>query len=464
MGLEGRANTMIGVSSAYLVVAWIAFSLRTVVKGYIMRSFGLDDWLMVITILIFTADSGLLIAIGRDLKDVEVATVYVTYQVFQFAFYTLGNVFLKASLAITFNRILLERWQRIVVQVCVGIHTAFGLATFFFTIFRCGSPTNFYSRYHHSMCVSWDAMQGIQYTNSVINTSADWLLTLLPIFALRAMKMNHQAKISACFILVLGCVSSVMSMPRFGFIQALGGMESKFWTNAYPVAVLSVAEVGTGIAAACLLTLRPLIRSWRERSDHSSDNLRLDAMEEAEFGEAKAVSVRSISASSVSDGTDSMHKVKSIPAPVVINATEVDITPQPSPVETFVRRRSSCRAPDDATLHEDEDAISREEVTIQRSEQRQQPEQRQQSQSPELTQRITEDSGVRPWVKPVQIETKKAARDRKRLTWNDLHAQWNNMHVSRAAYHGPVKEAPKPKRMSLKRLTMLFPNWEVEKE
>lgn len=96
MGLEGRANTMIGVSSAYLVVAWIAFSLRTVVKGYIMRSFGLDDWLMVITIvcnknrsppqiiiltrsqLIFTADSGLLIAIGRNLKDVEVATVYVT--------------------------------------------------------------------------------------------------------------------------------------------------------------------------------------------------------------------------------------------------------------------------------------------------------------------------------------------------------------------------------------------------
>lgn len=51
MGLEGRANTMIGISAAYLAVAWIAFSLRTIVKARIMRSFGLDDWLMVVTMV-----------------------------------------------------------------------------------------------------------------------------------------------------------------------------------------------------------------------------------------------------------------------------------------------------------------------------------------------------------------------------------------------------------------------------
>lgn len=87
---------MIGVSAAYLVIAWIAFSLRVVVKGYLMRSFALDDWLMVIAMvrfedtgllgigrltcsqLIFTVDSSLLIVIGRNLKDVQMATIYVT--------------------------------------------------------------------------------------------------------------------------------------------------------------------------------------------------------------------------------------------------------------------------------------------------------------------------------------------------------------------------------------------------
>ncbi|KEQ68288.1 hypothetical protein M436DRAFT_32965, partial [Aureobasidium namibiae CBS 147.97] len=261
---------MIGVSAAYLVIAWIAFSLRVVVKGYLMRSFALDDWLMVIA-MVRVKDNGLL-EIGRLTCSQLIFTVdsnstarqpYADshqYQVFQFAFYTLANVFLKASLAITFNRILLEKWQRLTVQVVVGINTAFGLAFFFVMLFRCGDPMDFYARYNHSMCVPWEAMQGLQYTDSVINTLASWTLAILPIFALRAMKMNHQAKISAGFILVLGCVSSIMSMPRFGFLYALGGTGGQFWTMAYPVAVLGGAEVGTGATAACLLTLRPLIR------------------------------------------------------------------------------------------------------------------------------------------------------------------------------------------------------------
>jgi hypothetical protein len=51
MGLEDRASAMIGISAAFLVIAWVAFSLRVVVKGYIMRSFALDDYLMVIAMV-----------------------------------------------------------------------------------------------------------------------------------------------------------------------------------------------------------------------------------------------------------------------------------------------------------------------------------------------------------------------------------------------------------------------------
>ncbi|KAG9649483.1 hypothetical protein KCU95_g1671, partial [Aureobasidium melanogenum] len=458
MGLEGRANTMIGVSAAYLIVAWIAFSLRAIVKGHIMRSFGLDDWLMVVAMFVFTVDSGLLITIGLDLKDVEVASIDVTYQVFQFAFYTLANVFLKASLAITFNRILLERWQRRTVQVTVAIHTAFGLATFFTIIFRCGNPMDFDARYRHSMCISWDAIQGVQYTNSVINTIADWVLALLPIFALRAMKMNHQAKISAGFILALGCVSSITSMPRFGFIHALGGMGKEFWTMSYPVAVLGVVEVGTGATAACLLTLRPLIRSLRERSEHShsSNNYKLDDMEEAEVGQAKAVSLKSVSATSVmSSSKDSMHKVKSIPAMVVVATAEADTTSQTLSVETSqLRRRSSCKPMDELTLRGD--SFSIEEPISEQSDE-------DQPQSAELTHRITADSDVRPWKQPT-IETAKAAQDKKRLTWTDIHTQWSGAHSGRTACHGPEqKEANKPKRISIKRVSKILAEWSWDK-
>lgn len=400
------------------------------------------------------------------------------YQVFQFAFYTLANVFLKASLAITFNRILLEKWQRLTVQVVVGINTAFGLAFFFVMLFRCGDPMNFYARYNHSMCVPWEAMQGLQYTDSVINTLASWTLAILPIFALRAMKMNQQAKISAGFILVLGCVSSIMSMPRFGFLHALGGTGGQFWTMAYPVAVLGVAEVGTGATAACLLTLRPLIRSWRERSEHSpsvSSNHKDGDEEKAEVGQARAVSLKSVSAISVQSSThDSMHKVKSIPATIVIETAEVK--PASAQLSTATetmkaRRRSSVKPTMLASAPTSADATLVPEKP----------------QAPPLVHRMTQDSDVRPW-RPAAASSAPKVKDSatKRLTWNDMHAQWNNFHSARTACHGPVaaataaaaaekdkaaaaakegeeKVAEKPRRISLKRVSGILREWSWDK-
>jgi hypothetical protein len=408
------------------------------------------------------------------------------YQTFQFAFYTLANVFLKASLALTFNRILLERWQRITVQVTVAINTVFGLTFFFITIFRCGNPMDFNSRYNQSMCIAWEAMQGLQYTNSIINTLADWILALLPIFALRAMKMNHQAKISAAFIFVLGCVSSIMSMPRFGFIYALGGTGAQYWTMAYPVAVLGVAEVGTGATAACLLTLRPLIRSWRERSEHSisasssTTNHKNDDEEKAEVGEARTVSLKSVSATSVAlSSHDSMHKVKVVPATaaVVVKTAEVKTQLAATTDATNLRRRSSCKPTDTHPYHNDSISISSpisEEATSS-------------PQAPPLISRMTADSDVRPWKvtsKPTPT-VKPTAKETKRLTWNDMHGQWNNFHSARTACHGgpttvaspadldkekehqneqqQQKEEMKPKRMSIKRVSGILREWSWDK-
>jgi hypothetical protein len=53
MDVEDRAVTMVGVSTAFFTLAWLAFFLRVLVKSYIMRSFGIDDWLMVVTIVCF---------------------------------------------------------------------------------------------------------------------------------------------------------------------------------------------------------------------------------------------------------------------------------------------------------------------------------------------------------------------------------------------------------------------------
>ena len=284
-----------------------------------------------------------------------------------------------------------------------------------------------------------------------------------------------------------------MSMPRFGFIHALGGTGAQFWTMAYPVAVLEVAEVGTGATAACLLTLRPLIRSWRERSEHcpsvSSNHKTGNDEEKAEVGQARAVSLKSVSAVSVSSSTthDSMQKVNSIPATIVIETAEVKpatSTQLSTATETMkARRRSSCKP---TMLASNTPAASIEPTTTTTTT----TTISEKPQAPPLVHRMTQDSDVRPWrANHTTTATQTAATTTtapkvketatKRLTWTDMHAQWNNFHSSRTACHGPVaaaaaaaaeknkaekkEEEIKPRRISIKRVSGILREWSWDK-
>lgn len=54
---------MFQVSVAFLVLAWIAVSLRVYVRASVLRSFHWDDWLILLTLCVFTACCSCLIAI-----------------------------------------------------------------------------------------------------------------------------------------------------------------------------------------------------------------------------------------------------------------------------------------------------------------------------------------------------------------------------------------------------------------
>lgn len=58
---------MFQVSVAFLVLAWFAVSLRVYVRASILRSFHWDDWLILLTLCVFTACCACLIAI----EDIE---------------------------------------------------------------------------------------------------------------------------------------------------------------------------------------------------------------------------------------------------------------------------------------------------------------------------------------------------------------------------------------------------------
>jgi hypothetical protein len=63
--LGSKTISMLVVSVVFLVLAWVSFALRVYVRAKMIRSFGKDDWMMLLTLGLFTTSCGLLIAIER---------------------------------------------------------------------------------------------------------------------------------------------------------------------------------------------------------------------------------------------------------------------------------------------------------------------------------------------------------------------------------------------------------------
>lgn len=64
-GLGPRTVVMLVIGVFFLVVTWISFALRVYVRAILIRSFGKDDWMMLVTVCLSTICCGLLIEIER---------------------------------------------------------------------------------------------------------------------------------------------------------------------------------------------------------------------------------------------------------------------------------------------------------------------------------------------------------------------------------------------------------------
>ncbi|KAG9645928.1 hypothetical protein KCU64_g10726, partial [Aureobasidium melanogenum] len=156
-GLGPRTVVMLVMGVFFLVVSWISFALRVYVRGFLIRSFGKDDWMMLITVCLFTICCSLLIAIeqieqssrpqraleGGIHSQLDLLNDLMKYIISLMGLYILTTVTLKISLAIFFLRIVVRPWQRKVIYAATTVYAVYATAFAFVAVFQCGIPTNF---------------------------------------------------------------------------------------------------------------------------------------------------------------------------------------------------------------------------------------------------------------------------------------------------------------------------------
>jgi hypothetical protein len=141
----------------------------------------------------------------------------------------------------------------------------FGSIYLFLAIFQCTPIKAWWIRKHSPLsrdygnCFSNDIVVGVTFASSALNSIADWTFGLLPFFIVKDLHMPKRSKKLVAGILAFANIACIATIVRMPFIMDLYH-DDDFLYETLEIALWSNVEAGIGIAAACMATLRPLLR------------------------------------------------------------------------------------------------------------------------------------------------------------------------------------------------------------
>ncbi|KAH0353024.1 hypothetical protein KCU81_g1554, partial [Aureobasidium melanogenum] len=280
LDLQPRAHLLFGFSVTFLVLVWTSLALRVYVRIFTIKAFGWDDAFLIWAAVTFTTFCAYLIVEAKYCFKPEVEIAYNTedlmaiwpvltqamvFVVTYNALYIATTIIFKISLAIFFLRIVVLKWQRLLIYISTAIYAVYGIAFIFLVTFRCGMPKDLLINAARGKCISEDVIMPMLYISGVLNSGVDVIFALLPAIVLWNSLMPRRAKISACVLLSMGCVGTVASIVRIAYLSGLV-TSSNFFTTAVDAGLLSIVEPGLAITAASLCALRPLFLSMVEKT------------------------------------------------------------------------------------------------------------------------------------------------------------------------------------------------------
>ncbi|KAI5204473.1 hypothetical protein E4T39_03547 [Aureobasidium subglaciale] len=269
--MQDRSSQILAVCVIFLVLSWISVGLRVYVKSRMLNQVGWDDGAMLATLLLFTGYlicqlGSLAHGNGRRRETMTDATAQIglMYWFFCELFYTLATSMLKVSIGLFFLRIANNKWHVRIIKLIMYCSGALGVTYFCIVLFQC-KPISFWwdlDPNHHGRCLSASVMADTSYVVSALNSVADWVFGILPIFIVKDLQMHRHQKAVVAAILGFAAVGSSATIIRLPYVWTIKEYKGEFLWRTADVAIWTTVEVGIGITAGNLGTLRPLLQKF----------------------------------------------------------------------------------------------------------------------------------------------------------------------------------------------------------
>lgn len=220
---------VIATEVVLLPLVWLTVCTRVYVKLRIVKNFSADDWVMLLSTIIFSGLCALgfvsaTLGLGKHEDSLPASNVAKVYELWFFSelVYVISTVTVKISIAIMLLR--LSSTKRVAWYIITGtatLYTLVGVAGICIIIFQCIPVQKYWDKSESGTCISRTVFAGLFYGYAGLSTATDLIFAVVPIWLVSDLQLDKSTKLSVSFVLGLGLITVVVNAARFGWINTL---------------------------------------------------------------------------------------------------------------------------------------------------------------------------------------------------------------------------------------------------
>ncbi|KAK1637397.1 hypothetical protein BDP81DRAFT_394064 [Colletotrichum phormii] len=263
-----RPRRVLAVAVFCLCLTWVAVPLRIYSRLFLTRVFTLDDKLICLVQITFTAYlltdiAAVLHGSGHDAVEISPEDRRIALQLFFVGelLYLITTILLKVCVGLLLLSIAIVPLHIWTLRILLCSTFLFGSLYFILVIFQYRPLHVFWDVGPRTpgSCFSTSVVLGCTYTLAILNCIADWTFGILPLLIVWSLQMRLKTKLLVILLLGFASIASIATIVRAVAVPGLLSQENFFRDTAY-LTIWSNIEPGIGIAAACAPALSPLVR------------------------------------------------------------------------------------------------------------------------------------------------------------------------------------------------------------
>ncbi|KAF8474051.1 hypothetical protein BDZ91DRAFT_691215 [Kalaharituber pfeilii] len=265
--IESRVESTIRINASFSVLVAVAVILRMFSRGYIIRSFGVDDYFIFLGALCafgvgITGIEGTKYGLGLHNDEIHGSeTKLVSFFKVIYAaslLYTAAMILIKISILMFYLQLQPKPMFAYTIYGMIFFVAGMGAASLAVNIFQCSPIAYAWDLSLNGSCLHRNAFY---YAHSVLNILSDFAVYFMAIPIVHSVQLPRRQKTGLYVVLGLGAFVCVAGIVRMYYLHSVTHSVDSTWDLIDPYN-WSTIEADVGVFCACIPSFAAIIRRY----------------------------------------------------------------------------------------------------------------------------------------------------------------------------------------------------------